>query len=333
MTCAYTDAEEEWIRANYRRGTINDTLDAFEAEFGRRPTKQALFVKANKMGLRKDRHGEERYVTAQKTLRWSSPEFEREREWMLEHDRCQSVYETIDAFEAEFGVRLNRSQVSLFRSTYGTQKRNSHGGGRPNAPVGSERLGKDGYLMVKVREWPTVPQSKDNWRFKHHIAYEEAYGPIPEGHVVMFADRNTRNFDPANLVAVPRKWIGRLNSDHDWWDRESLECAVAQVRLKSAVVDAMNRPRPCGVCGKPFQPPENLRHHKTNTCPECLAKGRKSFEFHGSAGKAVCKVCGKEFERDKRNQKRCRACIAEKPKHDWKKHASVRGKEEQWIRR
>ena len=209
----YTRAETEWLRENYHAGTINDTLDAFEREFGRRPSRQGMFVKANKMGLRKDRHGGERSARAQKRMRWSSPEFEMEREWMIANDTDESVFGTIDAFEKEFGIRLTRYQVSLFRSTYGTSKRVSHGGGKPNKAVGSTRMGKDGYLMVKVREWPDVPCSKDNWRFLHHVVWEESNGrPLPDGWTVLFADRDKSNFDPDNLVAIPRKYICQLNN-------------------------------------------------------------------------------------------------------------------------
>ena len=62
----YTESEETWLRDNYRRGTINDTLDAFEAEFGRRPSKYAIYRKAYKMGLKKVRHSEDRSIKVQK---------------------------------------------------------------------------------------------------------------------------------------------------------------------------------------------------------------------------------------------------------------------------
>lgn len=280
MTRAYTPAEEAWLVENYHAGTINDTLDAFEREFGRRPSKQALFVKCNKMGLRKDRHYDERRQRSQKTMRWSSPEFERERNWMLSNDSCESVFATIEAFEREFGVRLTRSQVSLFRSTYGTGRRVSHGGGKPNRPVGSERVGKDGYLMVKVREWPDVPCSKDNWRFKHHVAWEEANGrAVPEGWTVLFADRDKRNFDPDNLVAIPRKYIGQLNNPDlpSYSDRETLEACIALCDLRSAVRDAGNSRRICKVCGAVFEPTEQQKAYTkpVNTCQACLKAGRK----------------------------------------------------------
>lgn len=277
----YTPAEEEWLRENYRFGTINDTVAAFEAEFGRKPSKQAIFVKANNMGLHKDKHHDERRRKAQKTMRWSSPEFASEREWMLENDKGESVFGTIDAFEAEFGVRLTRSQVSLFRSTHGTGRRVSHGGGKPNKAVGSTRNGKDGYLMVKVREWPDVPCSKDNWRFLHHVIWEEHNGrPLPGGWTVLFADRDKSNFDPENLVAIPRRYIGQLNNPElpNYSDRATLEACIALCDLRAKVRDVENaRPRKCKVCGALFTPTERQRNYPkpVQTCQECLKAGHK----------------------------------------------------------
>ena len=281
MSRPYTDEENAWLREHYHVGTINDTLDAFEREFGRRPSKQALFVKCNKMGLRKDRHGKERFEPAQKRMRWSEEGFAEMREWMLANDSGESVYATIDAFEEEFGIRLNRAQVSRFRSVYGTKRRKSHGGGKPNKPVGSTRLGKDGYIMVKVKEWPDVPQSKDNWRFKHHIEWEKANGmPLPEGYTVFFADKNKRNFDPDNLVALPRKYIGQLNNPDlpGYSDRGTLMACVALCDLRSAVRDAeRDRERTCEVCGAKFRMTEKQRCYPSpvKTCPSCLKAGRK----------------------------------------------------------
>lgn len=311
----------ERLRGNYARGSAADTLDAFERAFGRRPSKGSLYEKAHEMGLAKARAAAPSACRAQATMRWSSPAFDAEREWMLEHDGG-SVADTIDAFEGAFGIRLTRGQVSLFRSTHGTQQRRSHGGGRTRVPVGTERDNGKGYVEVKVAEESSVPQGKDNWKLKHVHVWERENGPLPEGHVVMFADRDTRNFDPANLVAVPRALAAMVNG-MGYCDRASLESAVALARLKSAVVDARNRPRACGVCGREFTPPPALRHSpaRVNTCPECLAAGRKSNTMRGAAGEAVCAVCGAPFARDRKTQRRCRECIAAKPKLGADRHA------------
>ena len=89
-------------------------------------------------------------------------------------------------------------------------------GHRPatTAPIGAETVtGKGGYVFVKIDDDPTVP-SRKNWKQKHHLIYEEHYGPIPEGHIVIFLDGNNRNFDPENLRAISKATNARMNQNH-----------------------------------------------------------------------------------------------------------------------
>lgn len=64
-----------------------------------------------------------------------------------------------------------------------------------NLPIGSERVDKKGYILVKTDE-PNI------WIEKHRYIYENVYGKIPTGHKVIFADKNKRNFDLDNLILV-----------------------------------------------------------------------------------------------------------------------------------
>ena len=73
-------------------------------------------------------------------------------------------------------------------------------------PIGSEIIGSDGYTWVKIEE-PNVR------REKHRIIYEQYHGPIPEGHIVLFADRNKKNFDIDNLMLVSRRMLAILNKN------------------------------------------------------------------------------------------------------------------------
>lgn len=69
---------------------------------------------------------------------------------------------------------------------------------RTRRPVGFEsRSGKD-YIIVKVAE-------PDVWKLKHHVVWEEANGPIPDGHVVCFADNNGQNCDLKNLFLLSKE--------------------------------------------------------------------------------------------------------------------------------
>ena len=76
-------------------------------------------------------------------------------------------------------------------------------------PVGSELIDKDGNVLLKVSE--TGNRRKD-WRPVHVLAWEAVNGPLPSGHIVVFIDRNKRNFAPSNLEAITRAENMRRNS-------------------------------------------------------------------------------------------------------------------------
>lgn len=71
-------------------------------------------------------------------------------------------------------------------------------------PVGTERINGDGYIDVKIADPRT-------WKGKHIIIWEEANGPVPEGHVVIFADRDKLNVVLDNLLLVSRKELAVMN--------------------------------------------------------------------------------------------------------------------------
>lgn len=81
-------------------------------------------------------------------------------------------------------------------------------GHRPQTwrPVGSERINREGLIEVKVAE-PKM------WKAKQRVLWESLNGDIPKGHVVLFADRNPRNFAPENLLCVSRRELALLNKN------------------------------------------------------------------------------------------------------------------------
>lgn len=78
----------------------------------------------------------------------------------------------------------------------------------PNrVPIGTERKSKDGYLEIKV----TDGKGNKNWKAKHRLIWENHNGDIPDRHVIIFGDRDIRNFDIDNLLSISRKQLVRLN--------------------------------------------------------------------------------------------------------------------------
>ena len=175
-------------------------------------------------------------------------------------------------------------------------------------PFGAEIARPDGYVLVKVPDG----DGGAVWRPKQAVAYEEAFGPVPEGCSVYFGDGDRSNFDPSNLVAVPNVVRAALRRT-GYTDAETLRSAVALAMLKHGVRSAEHSmPRPCAVCGRMFTETEAQRLYArpVQTCPECLAAGRQARGDRGDKRPTACRVCGRVFERAQRNQVRCPECIA-----------------------
>ena len=140
-------------------------------------------------------------------------------------------------------------------------------------PVGFERLTKDGYIEVKIADHPSHKDCNDNWRAKHLLIWEREHGKrIPPKHAVLFADGDKRNLDPENLVLVSRRQLMMINRLRiPYYDRESLEAAMAVADLHLAVSDVRKRPKKCKVCGSEFVPeyPHQAR------CRPCIDANRR----------------------------------------------------------
>lgn len=73
--------------------------------------------------------------------------------------------------------------------------------------IGSIITDRDGYLHIKVAD-------PDRWRLLHQKTWEDQYGPIPVGMVLVFRDRNLKNCALNNLELISRPDLMRRNSIH-----------------------------------------------------------------------------------------------------------------------
>lgn len=287
-----------WLDARYGSTDVHELTRELNARFGCSKSEQAVYVKANQRGLHRPKDGGRR-KRAERIVRWSrEPEM---AAYMMENDNG-SIPAAIEKFRERFGIMLTSTQVSSFRTAHGTQSKR----GRTTAqdwhrrPIGYERDTGKGYVLVKVREEPDVPGSKDNWEMKHVLVWERTRGlRLPDGFLVVFCDGDPSNLDPANLKAIPRRLIGVMNAQGArWCDRATCEAAAALALLKTGMAAVQNRPRRCGVCGREFTPDirTSVKAGSTQrTCRECLDKGLRSPRDYG---RAKCPVCGSEFQRN-----------------------------------
>ena len=86
--------------------------------------------------------------------------------------------------------------------------------------IGSERVGKDGYILIKVQDG----KLKRNWMPKHRYLYEQEYGKIPEGYKLIFADGNKLNFAVISDMLEELIYYGKIS---DSWSKPIKEHYLA----------------------------------------------------------------------------------------------------------
>jgi hypothetical protein len=163
--------------------------------------------------------------------------------WLKEHVMGRSRQELADAFNAHFCLELTPSQIKSACARHGlrsgrdcrfppgntphntgvkgfgagaagkgAQATRFRKGNLPwnYRPVGSERRTtphrRDGYYQIDVKiADPNV------WKAKHLLVWEAAHGPVPPGHVLLFADQDRENCTLENLILVSRRELAVLN--------------------------------------------------------------------------------------------------------------------------
>lgn len=74
-------------------------------------------------------------------------------------------------------------------------------------PIGTERVTEDGYRERKTHDGMPL---QSRWRLIHLIEWEEANGPIPEGHCLKCLSGDKTDTSPSNWELIPRALLPRL---------------------------------------------------------------------------------------------------------------------------
>lgn len=165
MRHVYSVEEHQFIIDNVEGITLKELTRRFNKKFNLNVTENAIANRKNILGLRSGIVGgrfEKGHIPANKGKTWNE-------------------------YMSKEGQRNSR------KTTF--KKGNIPANHRP---IGSERFNSRDGVLVKVQDG----QLRKNWMPKGRYIYEQAHGKIPEGHKVIFADRNIRNFDIDNLILV-----------------------------------------------------------------------------------------------------------------------------------
>lgn len=256
----YSAAEMAWLEAN-RTLVISDYHRAFVAAFGRDDVGAChLHALRKRMGWKVGRDGG-RYIGRLRAFN------DAEIAWLREN-HAMPIGEYHEAFRALF----DRPDVTA-QKLHGLRKRQgwktgrtgqfakgsvSHnkgkkcepgtGGLHPNAQrtqfkkgqaphttkyLGHERVSTDGYVEISVAERNPHTGYERRYVLKHKWLWEQANGPVPEGHALKCLDSNPLNTDPSNWEPVHRGVLARLNGGRF---RKTLAYDDAPAELKPTVM-------------------------------------------------------------------------------------------------
>jgi hypothetical protein len=136
----------------------------------------------------------------------------------------------------DLALRLGRAVSAVYKraENLGLSKPRIKPRASNAAPIGTiRRAGRQGYQFIKVKPggWPNA------WRRLHHVEWETANGPIPDGYVIAFRDGNVENIDIDNLELVHKdEWIKRYIPEH------TMPPELAEViRLKASLTRTLNQ--------------------------------------------------------------------------------------------
>ncbi len=244
----WTEAENEYIRTHGSQMSEPELLTAFNAHFGLKITEYQMRSRRRFLCVRNGRDcrfkgagssyprgvGYQHYFTA------AEIDF-------LRDNAALSNKELATRFNAHFGLNLPLSKIIKKKYRAGIKNPNPHIGGREfctgfkrcevsnrAVPIGTERIIGGGYIDVKVRDL----QGFNNWELKHRIIWEAANGPVPDGHMVIFADGNNRNFELNNLRLISRSENAIINSQIGRTaDAEHTDAAIMLIKVKRRIAN------------------------------------------------------------------------------------------------
>lgn len=183
-----------------------------------------------------------------------------QREFIINNNYMKPAKELAEMFNKQFGTNITASNIKTFRGNNklnsGLTGRFEKGNipmnkgkkweefmseqGQANSrrtcfkkgntpansdPVGTEKWKSshsdrddEGFLYVKVQD----KKGRLNWKQKHRLIWERAYGPIPKGYKVIFLDGNRHHIELSNLALVSNSQMLILNKNNLIYDEQEL---------------------------------------------------------------------------------------------------------------
>lgn len=134
-------------------------------------------------------------------------------------------------------------------------------------PVGSKRLDKDGYVVVKIAE-------PCKWKREQLVVWEKYHEPIDiRKEMLIHLDGNRQNNNIENLYKISRRIIGAINQEKlaKHITPDTIDSIVAMMKLKVGAVDRLQETMNCSrvVAQYHYNPEKRRQNAKKQREKQC----------------------------------------------------------------
>ena len=156
-----------------------------------------------------------------------------ELEWLKNNTQVLSREECTKQFNKKFNKNKSKESLKVTCLRYGYKFHPTKGRYNYNKsishPIGHEFIHR-GYVYIKYKN----DYGQNNFMPKHRYVWEQHYGPIPKGKVIIFYDGDQSNCDINNLKLVDANIASNLAGVHHFYGhgKEITDAAIALIETK-----------------------------------------------------------------------------------------------------
>lgn len=197
----YSAEEVAFIEANHKIKRA-DLLVRFNQKFARDITLEALNAICKRNGWATGRKAKGGSHYSDEVIQFISDNRDMPRKELVE--QVNAKFDLEMTYAAITNICVRRGFSSKRTGRFGEHDGWRNGIAFKEKPIGYEaRPDHRGRVYVKVGQ-------PSEYRLKHHVIWEQHFGPIPENHVIKFKDGDDTNFHPSNLICIHRGVTGYL---------------------------------------------------------------------------------------------------------------------------
>lgn len=216
MSDLYTEEQKLWVRNNCKLcGSYKEFAEKFNKHFHTKKSVNALqqyVVKKLRLSVN----------SARNSLCYSKAE----EQWIMDNFKHYSTYKSLTEdfnriFHRDKEVSHIRDKCTKGLKLHGMDNvtRYKKGNLKKQCSIGTIRTPKNGVTYIKVKDSSLTYQSgyrEPYWLPLQKKIWQDHYGEVPKGKMVIFLDGNRDNFDIDNLYCIDRR-ISAIMAKNKWY--------------------------------------------------------------------------------------------------------------------